>query len=1644
MLHTFGSNSCGQLGNDTNEDASRPTPIETPLNFSDILPNRIGWETPRSFAGGANHTLLVAHSGALFASGDNNQGQLGLLSSPKDPSAASHNKTLAKFVRVPVVGSHRDGGEVPVEMQNVACGWEHSLALDVNGRVWVFGDGQFGQLGLGTGVKSSSTPRLLLRVESKVTKIACGIRHNLVLSEDGQVWGWGSNKFGELGPVDKTVNLTVVIDDKQSNTSRSKATKKGRKVPEPAIVWEPVALNLPPCIDIACGQNHSAVITKDGEVLTFGRNRHGQLGISPPDVLAHTAQPQRVILPLSSSLSTQGSNKHVSGSEPVQICCGWGHTGVRLGNGQVFMWGRNDRGQLAMSSDDIKQQILFKYGSEYEASSTSSEPPTHKVHKKSKIAMTWRPIESPSLRNVRFMAFGSEHGLAIDASGKGLAWGWNEHGNCGTGDTQDVLSPQIILGTEDGGVALVGLPRPSWRQVLAVHLAESKYTSSWTLFDTILSILFCLVFIWNTKYVMRDGFPLTAGLGEMLVACILLIEYIPKYILTEYSPPLTNIFTSPMLWLTIVTTIPPMHAVRYSYVERAPLIYLVPLRFLRAHMAILRCFSPSDSLGVNGAPALNMNTVIRYKIIRLISSVLLVLLTGSTLIFLVEATYPVQSITFFDAFFFTALTMGTVGYRSDLVPDAVFPRSVILLIMFSGFVLIPYAISELVTLVRATSSFERPFKHQRGFPHVLLLPGGTLEPPSVKLFLNEFFSRLHGPTAVLNMRVVILHPEEPTPQLRRILRDPLFAGRVHFVKGSPVSITSLKNVQAHKAEACFILANNFTGYSHRQDADNILRAMALNQFDRRLRLYMEVLVPDYRPHFEPFAQQILCIDELRLAILGHSCTTPGFATLLFLLTASHPRDQIHSQLALFENKPEYPYMKEYLDGCSRDIFAVKLSPFFAGSEFWEVCEILYGHSGVTLFALGISEEQAKRYEEKRVATARRRTGATGEGDIPSPASPIDVGLEPVEADIDDTMTWDDEEADEYAAEEAGKGSGWLWWGTSREDAKGGSSGGGAAGSKPKVDPRIVGRSPWYGPGGDQYEEAPTFIHKDVGNGNPGFRRKAGMSKDFENEAPSPTTTTSTVLANQPPVVTAVSDATIVTWGRDLKLLLNPTDYVIEGDEVGFVIAASVEDANKVADFGVTKEDDEVVLNEQSPLTRDIDTNLEHGASPFARNLLDQEELLGRRIRSQTVSDPRTSRKRPHYGAILVSEPVSTDLSTTPGAPLSESAPTVVHVRWKDREETFVGGGEKVKMKEKEKQKEGETPQARDQAGSSSTKVDELSFAKTSQGEEELVFPESPVSPLLRQSALSSSLSRAMSEVPQTRDPDRNDQEKPGGSAGTRSSSTTLSEPYPSPTRSLQHEGTPTISPSHESHPPMSRNTISTPLASHHKQPHHHWSSPPPDISNHVVLCSHAEESFPRNLEFFMASIRSRQTQSAHHGHAAEKRETSSGRDFVVPVIIICLAEPRRKQWKLLRRFEKVYYVQGNPMLQQDLLRARIRYAKKAVILADVSQPLRGRERLDDARTLLVYLNIRGLISSRTAPRENNKTGRIGNNQRPHVHPSSAILVFAEFVHADNMKFLLEYDTTGWDERVACRCLGFVEIVVSVLVVLFTTSSGAVQ
>lgn len=171
-----------------------------------VLVNKLN--NVKSISAGDNHALALTQNGEVWAWGYNSNGQIGDGSSnvyQKDGSLED-NKDKAEPVKI----SGFRG-----KVKSVSAGYKHSIALTENGEVYGWGWNEYGQLGNGT-VVDSKIPLLNDKLSAKIIKIDTGFYHSFAIDEKETVYSWGDDLYGQLadGITNKIKKMPTVLEIK--------------------------------------------------------------------------------------------------------------------------------------------------------------------------------------------------------------------------------------------------------------------------------------------------------------------------------------------------------------------------------------------------------------------------------------------------------------------------------------------------------------------------------------------------------------------------------------------------------------------------------------------------------------------------------------------------------------------------------------------------------------------------------------------------------------------------------------------------------------------------------------------------------------------------------------------------------------------------------------------------------------------------------------------------------------------------------------------------------------------------------------------------------------------------------------------------------------------------------------------------------------------------------------------------------------------------------------------------------------------------------------------------------------------------------------------------------------------------------------
>ncbi len=186
--------------------------------------------------------------------------------------------------------------------RGVACGNFHALAVTQEGDVFAWGSNARGRLGLGKGTQKEGafcargcggilvttpfffckgTPVRIPRtsfLHHRVMSVGCGLHHSVFLLDNGTVYSAGCNEHGQLG---RTKVGGCCGFGPQPAAAAANNAVQGFRMLGSSLEPEPVTLPFKASVvRVACGRHHVLALTTTGQLLAWGKNDVGQLGMA--------------------------------------------------------------------------------------------------------------------------------------------------------------------------------------------------------------------------------------------------------------------------------------------------------------------------------------------------------------------------------------------------------------------------------------------------------------------------------------------------------------------------------------------------------------------------------------------------------------------------------------------------------------------------------------------------------------------------------------------------------------------------------------------------------------------------------------------------------------------------------------------------------------------------------------------------------------------------------------------------------------------------------------------------------------------------------------------------------------------------------------------------------------------------------------------------------------------------------------------------------------------------------------------------------------------------------------------------------------------------------------------------------------------
>lgn len=375
-----------------------------------------------------NHSLALDAKGQVYSWGEDISGQLGRGETGRNTCSKTEDCRL-------------DIGAI-AGIDNalmVAAGYNHNLVLTKDGSVWAFGANTQGQLGNATTIESSTPVKVDFSAAADIghiVQVVASANSSYALDDKGQVWGWGSDAYANLGrgqecnQANNCINVNarpIRIDVLSGNTNAHTNVDvhtTNAIVPTPQLASDP-NIGLEKVTQLAAGRDHVLALTNKEAVYAWGLNASSQIGYNGKHFKGtQSAWKSTIVKPTKLPWFTDKN---------IRLIYANGNASYALLDDVPSNNGTTENGSAT-------DGILYAWGMFGETNSAGKtvykdlDEPTNKL---------------PNLKNTDNMAMGVMHLIAHEKplqqntntshrDGQLFTWGWSFEGSLGNKDTTHV------------------------------------------------------------------------------------------------------------------------------------------------------------------------------------------------------------------------------------------------------------------------------------------------------------------------------------------------------------------------------------------------------------------------------------------------------------------------------------------------------------------------------------------------------------------------------------------------------------------------------------------------------------------------------------------------------------------------------------------------------------------------------------------------------------------------------------------------------------------------------------------------------------------------------------------------------------------------------------------------------------------------------------------------------------------------------------------------------------------------------------------------------------------------------------------------------------------------------------------------------
>ena len=290
----------------------------------------------------------------------------------------------------------------------IRTGTYHTLGIKSNGTLWAWGENYFGQLGISYNPNNNLSLPIQVGTDNDWKYICAGNTHSAAIKNNGTLWTWGRNVYGQLGNgtwTDSAIPTQVGTDTNWEFIETSVEMMAATKTDHTIWTWgnnefgglgdgTTIHRNTPSEVgefsdwkSVKASRYYCLAIKNDNTLWAWGNNTFGQLGdgtninkLTPIQIGNHndwkeilTGEHHSLAIKNDGTLWSWGGNdfgqlgigNQFDQNNPVQVGTerNWNKLGTGTYNsfaiktdGVCWFWGRNNSGQLLM----LTQPLTFE------------------------------------------------------------------------------------------------------------------------------------------------------------------------------------------------------------------------------------------------------------------------------------------------------------------------------------------------------------------------------------------------------------------------------------------------------------------------------------------------------------------------------------------------------------------------------------------------------------------------------------------------------------------------------------------------------------------------------------------------------------------------------------------------------------------------------------------------------------------------------------------------------------------------------------------------------------------------------------------------------------------------------------------------------------------------------------------------------------------------------------------------------------------------------------------------------------------------------------------------------------------------------------------------------------------------------------